>query len=325
LEHLAGLVILLGVLRQVGEVGLEATHVAEGAGLARDGEGEGAGRGRDALYVFFRGLLLVALGLSIGRLADLACLALALELAYFLDEQRVDLQQRRDAVLVARLCDGRHGRGRDSLDGRLSLRGLRLDLAHGRGRRVLLLAVGRQAGGVLVLLLVVLLHMGRRIGLAGGAARGRGGLAVLGKLLVGGRGQGLRVGRGRVGLLLVLHRGCSMARQCQHRTATRRERAGEGSTRLKGGMCGRTSLAHLVACLQRRAAWAAASCSCCRWHSRGRGPPGRRRWGRPGHYWGTGSRREMTGWTAGTGPVVAARFAGNAPTRESRQTRVAGR
>jgi hypothetical protein len=161
------------------------------------------------LYILLRGLRLVALGLAVGGLSDLAGLALALQVAHLADEDRVDLEQRGDAVLGAGEGDGRHGRGgHGGLDGRLGLRGLGLDLGHGlRLRRRL--AVGGEGGARRGLLV----HLGHRIGLAVGA-RGRGGLAVRGKLLVvGGRGQGLGVGRGRVG---VLYRGCSMAWSAQH-------------------------------------------------------------------------------------------------------------
>jgi hypothetical protein len=120
--------------------------------------------------------------------------------------------------------DGRHGRGWDGLDGRLRLRSLGLALAHGRRRRVL--AVGRQGAGRVLVRRV--LHVG---GAVRGGARGRGGLAMLGELLVGGRRQGLRVGRGRVGLL---HRGCSMARQCQHRSCQRGDAGGQGQHETPG-------------------------------------------------------------------------------------------
>jgi hypothetical protein len=201
LDGLAGLVVLLCVLREEGEVGLEAAHVAGVVSLVMVKRKVGY-----SLYVFLGWLRLVALWLAVCGLPYLASLTLALEIAYLFYEDRVDLEERGHPILVARLCNRRYRRQRDSLHGRLSLRGLCFDLAHG-----LLLAVGGH-GGMMVLLLVLMLVLGRRIRLAGGA-RGRGGLAVLGKLLVGGRGQGLGVRRGRV----LLHRGCSMAGQCQHR------------------------------------------------------------------------------------------------------------
>jgi hypothetical protein len=130
------------------------------------------------LYIL---LWLVALSLAL----DLPRLALALEVAYLPDEDRVDLQQGRDAVLVARVGDGRYGRWRDCLDGRRELRRLWLDLTHG-----LRLAVGREgAWGVLRVRRRreggrVLRVVGWREGVRRAAAA-RGGVGC--KLVVGGR------------------------------------------------------------------------------------------------------------------------------------------
>lgn len=148
-----------------------------------------------ALYVLLGRLRLVALSLAVCCcLAYLAGLALGLQIADLFDEDRVDLKQRGDAILIARLCDGRHGRRGNRLDRRLDLGEIGLHLGHMLG----LAAVGDKRVGRG-------LWLGSGIWLASGTGwRGR--LAVLGKLVLlllrmGGRGQGLRVGRGRVRLL----------------------------------------------------------------------------------------------------------------------------
>jgi hypothetical protein len=127
-----------------------------------------------------------------------AGLALCVQLHDLLDEGLVDLEQRVDALLLARVCDGRNGRRRDGLDGRLG---------HGQrhGGRVHRLGEGGHAGRVLC-----------RSGIGGGAvgvgdgvagAGRRGGLAGL-RVGMDGRREALGKGRGRVGarrrLLLVL-------------------------------------------------------------------------------------------------------------------------
>jgi hypothetical protein len=145
----------------------------------------------------------------------MARLALCLQVAYLLDQDAVDFEERRDAVLATRRVDGRHGRRRHCFDGRLQLWWLRLD-GQLEIHRCLVAVCWHGAGRGL--------WLGCRKGWLSGDARGRGCLAVLRKLLlVGGRWHGLRKGRARVGtgrrqlvlllvlLLLLLERGCGMA------------------------------------------------------------------------------------------------------------------
>lgn len=107
-------------------------------------------------------------------------LALALQVANLLDEDGVDLKERSYAVLVSRLCDGRHRRGRHRFHRCLGLGRLGLDLVHGL-LLVLLVLVLLLVLLLLVLLLLVLvlavggegagrmLCLGRCVRLAGGA------------------------------------------------------------------------------------------------------------------------------------------------------------
>ena len=127
------------------------------------------------LYIFLGWLLFAFLGR-----AYLASLALGHECGGLIDEDAVDLQQNRDALVSFCRRGGRHRRLRHGLDGCLRLRRLALDLRGEVQVHGLLLTVGRwQSGGRL-------LRLRRGIRLALVTQGRRGGLAVLGELLVGG-------------------------------------------------------------------------------------------------------------------------------------------
>ena len=190
--------MLLGVLREEGEVGLKATHIAA-KGQRKSG---GWRRGCCSLAVLGRRLLLLlAVLLGVGRGPNVASLALLVQVHDLLDEQLVDLEQRVDALLLAGMGDGRDGRLGERLDGRVGGHGLRgrglaggwvHGLAGGGGGGGQAGGLGLPGGGIGRCVAVVL---------AGG---GRCGLAVLDELLVGGRREGLREGRGRVRARLAL-------------------------------------------------------------------------------------------------------------------------
>ena len=128
----------------------------------------------------------------------MASLALLVQLHDLLDEHLVDLEQRVDALLLTRLCDGRDGRLGERLDGRVGSHGLGgCGLGGGRIHGL---------GGGQAWRLGLLGRRIRRRGAVVLAGSGRRGLAVLDKLLVGRGGEGLGEGcvRVRARLALVL-------------------------------------------------------------------------------------------------------------------------
>jgi hypothetical protein len=108
----------------------------------------------------------------------LASLALCLESRSLDDEDAVDLQEDRDALVSFGWRDRRHGRLGDSLDRCLYLHRLTFDLRREVEAHGLLLTVGRRQGGGRMLLLR------RSIWLALVTQGRGGGLTVLGELLV---------------------------------------------------------------------------------------------------------------------------------------------
>lgn len=69
-------------------------------------------------------MLLLAFQLGVGCGSDVASLALLVQLHDLLDEHLVDLEQRVNALLLTRLCDGRDWRLGERLDGRVGSHGL---------------------------------------------------------------------------------------------------------------------------------------------------------------------------------------------------------
>jgi len=170
--------MLLCVLGEECEIGLEPAHAAVAVSEC--------GGGGDSLYALSilhgRLLLLLTLGL-LRRGPNVAGLALRVQLHDLLDQRLVDLEQRVDALLLARLCDGRHGRLRNRLHGRLG-HGLR------RRARVHRLRVGGHAGRLLCRRGIG----GRDAGVTrAGRRRGLTGL----RIRMGWRREGLGLGKGR--------------------------------------------------------------------------------------------------------------------------------
>lgn len=65
--------------------------------------------GKYILYVLLGRLRFLALRLSFRRGSYMTRLALCLQIAHLLDEDAVDLEECRDAVLTTRRVAGRHG------------------------------------------------------------------------------------------------------------------------------------------------------------------------------------------------------------------------